>query len=140
MATTDPARPAQSRLGSARVVRPLVRHYVEMVVAMTVGMTVLGVLRSSVGLTVAFAERPGAAYLLMATDMAIGMAVWMRVRRHPWPATLEMCAAMYLPVALVPLVWAGVVGSMTFMIAVHVLMLAAMLVVLLRHRHHLVRC
>ncbi|MGS2616060.1 hypothetical protein ACVCAH_16280 [Micromonospora sp. LZ34] len=140
MATTNPARRAHSHLGSARVVRPLVRHYVEMVVAMTVGMMVIGVFRSSIGLTVAFAEHPGAGYLLMATDMAIGMAVWMRVRGHPWAATLEMCAAMYLPVALVPLVWAGVIGSTTFMIATHVLMLAAMLAVLLRRRHHFVRC
>ncbi|MEV4543239.1 hypothetical protein ACGFJ5_10595 [Micromonospora echinaurantiaca] len=138
MTTTDPATPAHSR--SVRLVRPLVRHYVEMVVAMTVGMMVIGALRSFLGLTVPFAERPGAAYLLMATDMAIGMAIWMGVRRHPWAATAEMCAAMYVPVALVPLVWTGVIGTMPFMIAVHVLMLAAMLAVLLRRRQQLARC
>ncbi|WP_199235970.1 hypothetical protein [Micromonospora sp. S4605] len=127
-------------IGTTRLVRPLVRHYVEMVVAMTVGMMVIGALRSFIGLTVPFAERPGAAYLLMATDMAIGMAIWMGVRRHPWAATLEMCAAMYVPVALVPLVWTGVIGTMSFMVAVHVLMLTAMLAVLLRRRQQLAHC
>lgn len=110
----------------------LVRHYLEMVVAMFVGMIALGSLRDLVGLDVVFAERPGASYALMATDMAIGMAAWMRFRGHGWGCTLEMCAAMYVPLLLLPLVWGGVMGAMTFMVVSHVLMMVAMLAVVLR--------
>ena len=120
--------------------RALARHYAEMVVAMFAGMLVLGGLRELVGLTVPFAERPGLSYLRMATDMAISMAVWMRVRRHDWASTLEMCAAMYVPLVLLPLVWAGTMSAMTFMVDAHVLMLVAMLAVLLRHRDHYAHC
>src|SRR5262245_49606318 len=81
--------------------RPLARHYVEMVLAMTAGMLVLGMARDLVGLAVPMAEHPGASYLLMATDMSIGMAAWMRFRGHGWAGTLEMCAAMYVPAVLV---------------------------------------
>jgi flagellar biosynthetic protein FliP len=111
-----------------------------MVIAMTVGMLVIGLLREAVGLTVAFADHPGTSYLLMATDMAIGMAAWMRFRRHGWAGTLEMCAAMYVPAALLPMVWGGVMRPMTFMVAAHVVMLMAMLAVLLRRRHELTHC
>ncbi|WP_210747932.1 hypothetical protein [Actinomadura latina] len=115
--------------------RRLALHYIEMVLAMFAGMLVLGALRDLLGLTVAFDGRPGAHYLLMATDMAIGMAAWMRLRRHGWACTGEMCAAMYVPAVLVPLVWADAISAMAFMTAAHILMMAAMLAVLLRHRH-----
>ena len=51
---------------------------------------------------------PGTSYLLMAIDMSVGMAAWMRLRGHGWASTLEMCAAMFVPALLVPLVWSGV--------------------------------
>jgi hypothetical protein len=127
-----PARPRASW-------RRLALHYAEMVLAMFAGMIVLGGLRAVLGLTVGFDAHPGAHYLLMATDMAVGMAAWMRLRRHGWGCTLEMCAAMYVPAVLVPLVWAGVMSGMAFMTAAHVLMMVAMLAVLLRRRreyHH----
>jgi len=114
--------------------RPLARHYVEMVVAMFVGMMVLGGLRTLLGLSVPFEEQPGTWYALMTLDMAIGMAAWMRYRGHGWPGTLEMCAAMFVPVPMVALVWAGLMDEMTFMTLAHVVMLAAMLAVLLRRR------
>lgn len=120
--------------------RPLVRHYVEMIVAMFAGMLVVGGVRMLAGLTVPLEEQPGAWYLLMATDMAIGMAAWMRYRGHDWAGTLEMCATMYAPLALLPLVWAGAMGDMAFMTATHVVMLVAMLAVLLRRRHEYAHC
>jgi flagellar biosynthetic protein FliP len=120
--------------------RPLARHYVEMVIAMFAGMIVLGGLRAVLGLTVPFEEQPGTAYLLMAIDMSIGMAAWMRYRGDGWAGTLEMCAAMFVPLALTPLVWADLMGAMAFMTVAHVVMLVAMLAVLLRrrdeHAHH----
>jgi flagellar biosynthetic protein FliP len=77
---------------------------------------------------------------LMAIDMSVGMAAWMRYRGHGWTGTLEMCAAMFVPLALLPLVGAGLMGVMSFMTAAHVVMLAAMLVVLLRRRREFAHC
>ncbi len=123
--------------GTLRSWWPLAKHYVEMVIAMFAGMLVIGMLRAAAGLTVEFADRPGASYLLMATDMAIGMAAWMRFRRHTWASTLEMCAAMYVPAVLLPLVWADLMSPMAFMVTAHVVMMVAMLVVLVRRRHEM---
>ena len=120
--------------------RRLARHYAEMVVAMFVGMFVLGGLRAVLGLTTPFEDHPGTAYTLMAVDMSIGMAAWMRYRGHGWASTLEMCAAMFVPLLLVPLVWAGAMGAMTFMGIAHVVMLVAMLAVLLRRRAEYSHC
>ena len=120
--------------------RSLARHYGEMVVAMFVGMFVLGSLRMVAGLSVSFEEQPGTAYLLMAIDMSAGMAAWMRYRGHGWSSTLEMCAAMFVPLLLMPLVWADLMGAMTFMTVAHVVMLVAMLAVLLRRRHEYAHC
>ena len=142
--TTTSLHPAGSATAPLRRTwlqwRSLIRHYIEMVVAMFAGMLVLGALREVTGLNVAFAEQPGTSFLLMATDMTIAMVAWMLLRGHDWAATLEMCAAMYLPVALLPLLWSGALGSMTFMVLAHVLMMAAMLAVLLRRRDHPAHC
>jgi len=116
--------------------RRLAGHYLEMLAAMGVGMAVFGLARAAVGLTVAFHDRPGVSFLLMATDMALGMALWMRVRGHGWPMTLQMCAAMYVPLLMLPLVAAGWMGAMTFMVVAHVVMCLAMLAVLLVHPEH----
>ena len=71
----------------------------------------------------------------MATNMSVGMAVWMRIRGHGLPAIAEMSAAMYLSfLVLLPLHWAGVLTGMAFMTAGHVLMVPAMLVAMLRRR------
>jgi hypothetical protein len=103
-------------------------------------MVVLGAVRDAIGWTVPFAERPGTSFLLMATDMAIGMVVWMRIRGHRWPGTFEMSAAMYVPAVLLPLVWTGLLGSMTFMVVAHVVMFLAMGAVLLRRRNEYAHC
>ncbi|MFG1960239.1 hypothetical protein [Nonomuraea sp. NPDC049028] len=110
-------------------------HYVEMVIAMFVGMFVLGFLFDAVGLGLSYDRDPEPAYLLMAFDMSVGMAVWMRFRGHGWAGTLEMCAAMFVPVVpLFPLLWLGVVDGMGLMMAAHVAMFPLMLLVMLRRR------
>lgn len=114
--------------------RRLFVHYVEMILAMVAGMLAVGALRDLVGLNPAFEAQPASWYLLMATDMSIGMAAWMRYRRHGWPGILEMCAAMYLPGLLLPFVVNGAMSPMTFMGTSHVAMPVLMLVVLLRRR------
>ena len=113
------------------------RHYLEMVVAMFVGMAVLGA--ATMGLEaltgVEAPASPEFAAFKMAFDMSVGMVVWMRYRGHGWPSTLEMVAAMFAPaVVLAPLSWLGVISGDLLMIATHVLMLPLMLVVMLRRR------
>jgi flagellar biosynthetic protein FliP len=109
-----------------------VQHYAEMVVAMLVGMAVLGWLEGLVwpGLT----PRVDLDVLVMATNMSVGMGAWMRVRGHSWRGIAEMSAAMYLPfvVLLLPF-WAGLVGEHALMTWGHVLMLPAMAAVMLLH-------
>ncbi|KRC61515.1 hypothetical protein ASE14_11715 [Agromyces sp. Root81] len=110
-----------------------VLHGVEMVIAMVLGMVVLGPVWAWAwpGL----GENTTAQVLVMATDMSIGMAVWMRIRGHGLPAIAEMSAAMYVPfLVLLPFHWAGVLPAMALMTAGHVLMLPAMLVAMLRRR------
>jgi hypothetical protein len=112
----------------------LVRHYLEMVVAMVVGMVVLGPVWQLVwpGLS----GHVAADALVMATDMAIGMGGWMRFRGHSWSAIGVMSAAMYLPflVLLVPFA-AGAVTGGTVMTAGHLLMLPAMALAMTWRRH-----
>ena len=119
---------------------PFIRHYIEMVLAMVIGMYALMPLWP-----VAF-RAAGAPHLLdraepmalsMATGMALAMAAWMAFRRHGWRDIAEMTAAMYLPfVILFPATLAGAMTSGTMMIAGHGLMLAAMLALMLWRRDH----
>jgi hypothetical protein len=118
---------------AGRRVLHFARHAVEMVIAMVVGMAALGPLWSLVwpGLD----RLATANVLVMATNMSIGMAVWMRIRRHGWGAVAEMSAAMYVPfLVMLPFYWAGLMPEMALMTAGHVVMVPAMLVVMLRRR------
>jgi len=109
-------------------------HGLEMVIAMLVGMVVLAPIWSWAWPSLS--ENTTAQTLVMATDMSIGMAVWMRIRGHGLAAIAEMCAAMFLPfLVLLPFHWIGTVSEMGLMTAGHVLMLPAMLVAMLRRRH-----
>ncbi len=130
-----PARP-RPRSGLRAVVtdRRFVRHYVEMLVAMAVGMALLDPVwgRLAPGL----AEHADLHALVMATDMALGMGVWMRVRRHSWRSVLEMSAAMYVPfVVLLAPFWAGLLSGEALLTWGHVLMLPAMAVPMTRRPH-----
>jgi hypothetical protein len=107
-----------------------VAHYVEMVVAMIVGMVALAPLWPA-----EWVARPDVHAMVMAIDMTIAMALWMRIRRHSWPRTAEMSATMFLPfvVLLVPY-WLGAISAMTVMVAAHVIMFPLMLAVMLWRR------
>src|SRR5688572_6101573 len=110
------------------------RHYLEMVVAMLAGMFVLGWLETQAFPTVELTIETGV--LVMATNMAIGMGAWMRIRGHTWRGIAEMSAAMYLPFAvlLVPY-WTGVVSADTVIAWGHLLMLPAMALVMVLRPH-----
>ncbi|GAA1016553.1 hypothetical protein Aple_019350 [Acrocarpospora pleiomorpha] len=128
----------QPRIGRARMVGRFVWHYVEMVLAMSLGMLLLGLLWGAVLPEV---TRLDVSTLIMAADMCAGMAVWMRVRRHGWPAIAEMSLAMVAPflVLLVPY-WFGVLPGHLVTSIGHVLMFVFMALAMLRRRaeytHH----
>jgi hypothetical protein len=104
---------------------PFVRHLIEMVAAMTVGMLVLGPFWAP--------DRTDLAAGWMATTMSVAMAVWMWHRGHGTAAIGEMTAAMYAPflILLIPW-WAGLVPSEAVILGGHVLMLPAMVLAMLR--------
>jgi hypothetical protein len=114
------------------------RHYLEMLAAMFVGMVVLGAAVRGVlalaGLEFP-AQYPELAALEMAFDMSVGMVVWMRRRGHGWASTLEMAGAMFTPaVALVPLLWLGLLAGDSLLMVEHAVMLPLMFLVMLRRR------
>lgn len=115
------------------------QHYVEMLVAMAAGMLVFGAaVRGVLALTggeLSMGRHPELASLEMAFDMSAGMLIWMRVRGHAWAGSLEMCAAMFAPLAvLLPLLWLDVITTDSLMMLEHALMLPLMLLVMLRRR------
>ena len=113
----------------------VVRHYLEMVVAMLVGMIALGPLWFVAGNALGWSavlQLPEPMVLVMATDMSVAMCAWMRYRGHGWPATLEMVAAMYLPfLVLFPPLWLGALSADGLLLWGHVLMLLAMVAAML---------
>jgi flagellar biosynthetic protein FliP len=126
------------RPATTRHRRHLLRHFLEMVLAMAVGMVVLGGLVSA-GISLAGLDDsrigPELDALLMAFNMSVGMTLWMRYRGHRWPAILEMDGAMFAPfVALFPLLWVDAISEDGMYGLGHVLMLPAMLAVMLRRR------
>jgi len=128
----------EPRSGRARVVGRFLWHYIEMVIAMSLGMLLLGLVWNAVLPEV---TRVDLDTLIMVADMSIGMAVWMRVRRHGWPSIAEMSLAMAVPflILLVPY-WLGVLPGDLVMSVGHVLMFVAMALAMLRRReeytHH----
>jgi hypothetical protein len=128
--------------------RHFILHFVQMVVAMVVGMAVLApvwVLIFALLRCSSLLQHADVHALVMATDMTIGMSLWMRLRGHGWASIGEMAAAMYVPfVVLFGPYWAGLVSAGMMLLWGHVLMLPCMLAVMLRrrdeygraHRHH----
>src|SRR5512134_281651 len=94
----------------------LARHFVEMVLAMIVGMAVLGVVVQAVCAAVGhpgfFVNHVGMRAPLMTMNMTIGMAMWMRHRGHGWRPIGEMSAAMFVPLAvLIGPFWVGMLSG-----------------------------
>jgi len=147
MKTSDDTRSPRAQTGGGHAThaagghgrRRFLRHYLEMVAAMLVGMAVLGAALRGVlalaGLALPTHQYPELVALEMAATMSGGMVVWMRHRRHGWPATLEMVGAMFAPVlVLVPLLWLGVITGDSLLMAEHLIMLPLMYLVMLRRR------
>ena len=146
MNTSDEARTARAQTGSRHPThaaaghnrRRFLRHYLEMVAAMLVGMVVLGAaVRGVLALTGREfpAQYPELAALEMAATMSVGMVAWMRHRGHGWASTLEMAGAMFAPaVALFPLLWLGVITGDSLLVLEHLVMFPLMYLVMRRRR------
>lgn len=107
------------------------RHYLEMVVAMVVGMMAFGVLFVSpldpLGYREWMLARPLVRELWMIVAMSVPMAGYMVWRGHGWPRTVEMVAGMAVPgAAVVWLASMGVVGLGGLTLWSHVAMLLGM--------------
>ena len=115
------------------------RHYVEMLLAMLIGMFALGIplaaLLTAVGVDVDswHTDAPALELLGMAFVMTVPMVGWMRYRGHGWAPAGDMTAAMFLPsFAAVALLGAGLVEDADALLMIqHVVMLPAMLVAML---------
>jgi hypothetical protein len=116
-----------------------VRHYTEMVVAMFLGMFVLGLplaaLLGIAGVDVSAWWIDGRELLLlgMAFTMSVPMAGWMRYRGHGWAPVWEMTGSMFVPsFAAIGLLWAGIVGDTDALLYIqHIGMFPSMLAVML---------
>jgi hypothetical protein len=122
-----------------RSTRHFVRHYLEMVAAMFLGMGVLAAALPAVGVSWSELRTDAPALLLfaMGVSMTVPMVAWMRYRGHGWPASAEMAASMLIPTAaVIALLWGGVVTDVGTLLAVeHVAMAPSMLVAMLLRRH-----
>lgn len=118
-----------------RQIFKFVGHYLEMVLAMFVGMGLLALPWMLIwpGLR----DHPVPDTLVMAANMTIGMAAWMAIRRHGRRMIVEMSAAMVAPfvVLLAPLA-SGAITADTLMTVGHVLMFLTMLAAMLLRRPH----
>jgi hypothetical protein len=138
------ARNPRQAPGTAQTIAPAVqhqrrlfrfwRHFLEMSVAMWIGMAVGGVLFKAIlaafGTTITEARLayPELTVLVMGFNMTVPMVAWMRHRGHGWRGCLEMAAAMLVPaIPVIALLRSDVIGFAAVCGLYCALMLAAML-------------
>jgi hypothetical protein len=122
--------------------RHFIRHYFEMLVAMFLGMAVLGtptmLALGAAGVSSAELQSDAPALMLlgMGITMTVPMVAWMRYRGHGWQASNEMAASMLIPTGgAIGLLGAGLVEDVgALLMAEHVVMLPSMLVAMLLRR------
>jgi hypothetical protein len=115
--------------------RAFARHFGEMLLAMFLGMLVLGGLAE-----LAFAaagsslsdQSGGTQVMLMGFNMTVPMVAWMSHRGHSRARNAEMALSMIVPsVAAAALAWAGALESGAALGVQHAVMIPAMLGVML---------
>ncbi len=124
---------------NSRSLRHFTRHYLEMVLAMVLGMAVLGVPATAalgvagISMSELHHDLPALMLLGMAVTMTVPMVAWMRYRGHGWAASNEMAASMFIPsFAVVGVLAASAVTDIGVLMTIqHVVMLPAMLVAML---------
>jgi hypothetical protein len=135
------SRPLRGAVGQTLTssTRSFIRHYLEMVAAMVLGMVVLGVPAETglqaIGTSVSALQDDAPAVLLlgMAVIMTVPMVGWMAYRGHGRRPNAEMAASMFIPTfGVIALMGSGMVTDfMTLMSLEHVVMLPSMLVAML---------
>lgn len=136
-----PAQDHKIRSSAATVGR-FSLHYLQMLLAMMVGMPFLFSLRSRIPAssiyTAAFVPGTNLHDVAMVVFMVIPMVIWMVVRGHGWHHSAEMAFAMSVPVAVaICLRLLGVGGSQPWLVGVsHLGMLLGMLIAMLYRRDH----
>jgi hypothetical protein len=114
--------------------RYFIRHYIEMVIAMLVGMAVIGG-PVTLAFDAAGVELSDTARLLnMGLSMTVPMVAWMRYRGHGWRLCNEMAAAMLLPTFVAIALLGAVDDFDTLMALEHVAMFVAMFGAMLLRR------
>jgi hypothetical protein len=115
--------------------RAFARHFGEMVLAMLLGMLVLGGLAELVFAMSgsSLSHQPGGTQvMLMGFNMTVPMVLWMRHRGHAVARNVETAMSMIMPsVAAAGLAWAGVLASGAALGVQHAVMIPAMLGVML---------
>ena len=142
--SVSPAHPETAHTEHRLSAKKFALHFVEMVVAMAVGMVVLHpvwmFVLDAVG-AAGLMHNPYSGALIMATNMTVAMSAWMKVRSHRWRPIAEMGAAMYVPflVLFVPLAL-GLIDKGALMLWGHLLMLPAMAAAMLLRPHEYAHC
>ena len=125
LAAATPVAPSRTR-----AVLRFAGSYLEMVLAMGIGMMALAPLWHLAWPGIA--GHPDVETITMALDMTVAMGGWMRLRRHPWAPIARMSAAMNLGFALVlPAYWAGMLSAGAMESLGHGLMLVLMALAML---------
>ena len=134
----DAARTTSGRSTRKRTaVYRFVRHLVEMIVAMMIGMAALGALWRALlsvwvtDLSAFRLDHAALVALVMAFDMTVPMVWWMRHRGHNWARGTEMAGAMFVPtLLLIGLLHLGAISADSLIGLAHALMLPSMLLVM----------
>jgi hypothetical protein len=129
--------PARARSGR----KAFVLHLAEMLIAMVLGMLVLGgALEGTLALMGASqSDAPASlAAAVMAVNMTVPMVWWMHYRGHPVQHNVEMAASMVVPTAVViALHWLGAISSDSVLLIQHAVMIPAMVGVMVwRYDHY----
>ncbi len=117
-------------------------HFLEMVVAMMVGMPIFSLVRNLIPassiFSAAFKSGTISYSINMTVFMTLPMVAWMILRGHGWRHSLEMALAMVAPVAVTTVL--SLVGAAAYLPwlgnASHVGMFLGMLIVMLYRRDH----
>ena len=132
--TTVRALPASSQ--PFKDAAQFLRHYVEMVLAMMLGMMLVGgparAILTVAGFGAALGRNSDLALLVMYVSMTVTMVAWMLFRGHTWRQVIEMTAAMVVPAALLVVLDRELVGPS------HLAMLLGMLALMLYRRREYV--
>jgi hypothetical protein len=121
----------RARLSLVAPVAHWLRHLIEMVAVMLIGMQILfgefAAVANALGYSDTMVQLPEISIVVMALTMAVPMGLWMDYRGHPRRGIGEMSAAMVLPAVVVLAAGAlGVVARLDLTSTYHLWMYVTM--------------